>query len=96
MRNNGLPMASPRYEIPADPNTLLVLARRAGALTVVPRNALDATAPGLVALDLPGLAMPAVQLGLVTLVENEELSAVQILRRTLKHAARQAAGPTST
>lgn len=96
LRNNGLPMASPRYEIPADPNTLLVLARRAGALTVVPRNALDATAPGLVALDLPGLAMPAVQLGLVTLVENEELSAVQILRRTLKQAARQAARPTST
>ncbi|SDO88394.1 DNA-binding transcriptional regulator, LysR family [Lutimaribacter pacificus] len=95
LRNNGLPMANPRYEIAADPNSLLILARRAGVLTVVPRNALDASEPGLVALDLPSLAMPAVQLGLFTLVENEQLSAVQILRDTLRKVARQTAKVTS-
>ncbi|MGR3455725.1 LysR substrate-binding domain-containing protein [Pseudooceanicola sp.] len=88
LRNNGLPAANVRYEIGADPNSLLLLARRAGVLTVVPRNALDTAPPGLVALDLPALAMPAVQLGLFTLVENERLSAVQILRSALKETAR--------
>ncbi|WP_160383315.1 LysR family transcriptional regulator [Pseudooceanicola pacificus] len=96
LRNNGLPAATVRYEIAADPNSLLLLARRAGVLTVVPRNALEATPPGLRALDLPALAMPAVQLGLFTLVESEQLRAVQALRDALRHAAQSATGIAAT
>ena len=72
------------------------MARRAGVLTVVPRNALEATPPGLSALNLPALAMPAVQLGLFMLVENEQLRAVQVLRDALRAAARSIGDIIST
>ena len=88
LRNNDLPAAMVRYEIAADPKTLLLLARRAGVLTLVPRNTLDALAPGLCALHLPELAIPAVQVGLFSLVENEEFRPLQILREALMSAAR--------
>lgn len=87
LRNNGLPAAQIRYEIAADPYSLLNLALRAGVLTVVPRNTLEAIGPQLSILDLPALGMPVVQLGVLTLVENERMSALRLLREALCEAA---------
>lgn len=88
-RNLGFVGPTPEVEIGSDPNALILLATQLGLLTCVPRIAFDAHPAGeaLCALELPDLHLPPIQIGFVTLEQNESLSAVGMLREALKEAA---------
>lgn len=93
LRNNGLPEPRIGVEIAADPNALMALAREMGMLTVLAQMALDTRpAEGLVALDLPFLHLPPIEIGFLTLVEHEHLPALVALREGLITAARRSFG----
>ena len=78
-------------EIAADPNALMLLARQAHFLICVPRLALEAQAASdaLCALDLPDLRLPPIQIGFVTLAQNEDMVPLQTLRKALAEIAHQ-------
>ncbi len=88
-RNHGLAGPLPVVELAADPNALMLLARQAPFLTCVPRLALDALAAqdALCALDLPDLRLPPIQIGFVTLAQNEDMAPLQTLRAALAEVA---------
>ncbi len=88
-RNQGLVGPVPVVEVASDPNALIHLARHAGFLTCVPRVALDAhlASHALSAIEIPGFHLPPIQIGFVTLEQNESLHAVTMLRQALKEAA---------
>jgi hypothetical protein len=72
----------------------MLLARQVPYLICVPRLALDSqVAKGtLRAIDLPDLRLPPIQIGFVTLAQNEDLAAVQSLRKALAEVAPNGAG----
>jgi len=91
-RNHGLAGPAPVVEIASDPNALMLLARRVHYLICVPRLALEAhvAAGALCALDLPDLRLPPIQIGFVTLAQNEGMAPLQTLRRALADVTGQA------
>jgi DNA-binding transcriptional LysR family regulator len=91
LRNHGLPAPMSAVEIAADPNALVNLAKQLELLVCVPRVALDAhvEAGALCVLDLPDFQFAPIQIGFVTLAENEDMEPLQVLRRALVDAARE-------
>lgn len=88
-RNLGFVGPTPVVEIGSDPNALILLATQLDLLTCVPRIAFDAhpAAAAVCALELPDLHLPPIQIGFVTLEQNESLVALRMLREALKEAA---------
>jgi len=93
-RNLGFVGPIPAVEVASDPNALIHLARQSGFLTCVPRVALDAHLDkhALRAIEIPGFHLPPIQIGFVTLEQNESLHGVAFLRQALKEAAASTAG----
>jgi DNA-binding transcriptional LysR family regulator len=89
LRNHGLPGPITSVEIAADPNALISLAKQMNLLICIANLALDKNleAEELCVLDLPDLRLPPIQIGFVTLAENEEMATVQALRAALAKAA---------
>ena len=87
-RNHGLVGPVPVVEVASDPSALIHLARQAGFLTFVPRVALDAhlAKDALSAIEVPGFHLPQIQIGFITLEQNESLHGVNMLRQALKEA----------
>ncbi|MEJ8573555.1 LysR family transcriptional regulator [Microbaculum marinum] len=92
-RNHGLASPVPTVEIAADPNALIMLARHEHFLICIPRNALDSHVLKEVVcvLDLPDLRFPPIQIGFVTLAQNEAMTSVETLRQALADVAQPTA-----
>ncbi|MEC9343387.1 MAG: substrate-binding domain-containing protein, partial [Pseudomonadota bacterium] len=88
-RNLGLVGPAPVVEVASDPNALIHLAIHAGYLTCVPQVALDAhlARDRLNAIEIPGFELPPIQIGFVTLEQNEALGTVRALREAVMEAA---------
>lgn len=88
-RDLGLAGPTPVVEIAANPNGLILLAKQARFLVCVPRLALEAeaAADALCTLDLPDLQLQPIQIGCVTLAQNESIVPLQTLRRALAAVA---------
>ncbi|GGE51522.1 LysR family transcriptional regulator [Primorskyibacter flagellatus] len=84
-RNNGLPEPRIAVEVAADPNGLMNIVREMPLLAVIPRLVLNTPAAGtqLVALDAPFLNLPPVEIGFLTLVEQEQLIGLNAFREAL-------------
>lgn len=89
-RNHGLAGPSPAVEVAADPNALMLLARQVDYLVCIPRLALDirTETEALCALDVPDFHLPPIQIGFVTLVEHESMTAVKAFKQALVEVAR--------
>jgi len=85
MRNLGLAGSVPTVEVDADPGALIALAKQLNLLTCVPRLALDQQLAygDILALDIPDLQLPPIQIGFVTLAEHEAMASLQTLRESV-------------
>ncbi len=93
-RNHGLAGPTPVVEMASDPNALMLLARQVPFLICVPRLALDSHAAkdALCVIDLPDLRLPPIQIGFVTLAQNEGMTALRTLRQALADVAANGRG----
>lgn len=88
LRNHGLAGPTPVVEVAADPNALMNLASQLNLLTCVPLPTLQAhsAAGGLCALNLPDLHLPPIHIGIVTLIEYDDMMPLKILRQAVAEA----------
>ncbi|WP_180899392.1 LysR family transcriptional regulator [Martelella soudanensis] len=89
LRNHGVALRQPMMELNAGPGSLITLTREMQVLTLTPRFMLETRIAGgeVVALDIPGFALPQIQVGFVTLAEHETMASVRAFRQALKEAA---------
>ncbi|MAU22569.1 MAG: hypothetical protein CMH13_18900 [Martelella sp.] len=94
LRNHGVILPQPMLELNAGPGSLLTLTHEMQVLTLTPRFMLESRlAVGeVVALNIPGFALPEIQVGFVTLAEYETMASVRNFRQALRQAAEALTG----
>lgn len=90
LKNHGLPGPVVAVEVASDPFALMMLARQMRLLTLVPKSVLEPQlrSGDLCQLALPGLRLPLIHIGFLTLAAAEPMAALQALRQALTAEAR--------